>query len=49
MRVMNEFHKLPSLGELERSNNWGFGDAFQLLCDYTNILANAFIQENRDL
>ena len=39
---MNEFHKLPSLGELERSNNWGFGDAFQLLCDYTNILANAF-------
>jgi len=39
---MNEFHKLPSLGELERSNNWGFGDAFQLLCDHTNILANAF-------
>ncbi len=39
---MNELYTLPSLGELERSNNWGFGDAFQLLCDYTNILANAF-------
>ncbi len=39
---MNEFNKVPSLETLERSNNWGFGDAFQLLCDYTNILANAF-------
>ena len=39
---MNEFHKLPSLGELERSNNWGFGDAFEILCNYTTVLAKAF-------
>jgi hypothetical protein len=39
---MNEFHKLPSLGELERSNNWGFGDALKLLCNYTLMLANAY-------
>ena len=39
---MNEFHKLPSLGELECSNNWGFGDAFEILCNYTTVLAKAF-------
>ena len=39
---MKEFDKLPSLGELERSDEWGFGDAFQLLSDHTNVLANAF-------
>ena len=39
---MNEFHKLPSLGELERSNNWGFGDIFELLCNHTHIFPKAF-------
>ena len=34
--------KLPLLESLERSDNWGFGDAFELICDHTNILANAF-------
>jgi len=33
---------LTLLGKFEHSDSWGFGDAFQLLCDHTNILANAF-------
>ena len=38
---MNEFDKL-SLGELEKLHKWGFGDAFELLSNHVNILANAF-------
>ena len=30
------------LDKLEHSDEWGFGDAFELLCFYTHILANAF-------
>jgi hypothetical protein len=37
---MSNFETL--IGKLEHSNEWGFGDAFELLCDQTNILANAF-------
>jgi hypothetical protein len=39
---MSEFHKLPSFGELEHSNVWGFGDAFEILCNDATILAKSF-------
>ena len=39
---MNESSYMTLLGKLEHSDNWGFGDAFELLCDHTNILAKAF-------
>ena len=39
---MNESSYLTLLGKLEHSDSWGFGDAFELLCDHTKILANAF-------
>ena len=33
----------PSLlGKLEHLDDWGFGDAFELLCFHTHVLANAF-------
>ena len=46
---MNEFHKLPSLEDLERSNNWGFGDIFELLCNHTHILPKALMKEELSL
>ena len=39
---MNESSDMTLLGKLEHSDSWGFGDAFELLCDHTNILARAF-------
>lgn len=39
---MKESDYLTLLGKLEHSDDWGFGDAFKLLCFYTHILANAF-------
>ena len=39
---MNESSYMTRLGKLEHSDSWGFGDAFELLCDHTNILARAF-------
>ena len=39
---MNESSYLTLLGKLEHSDNWGFGDAFELLCFHTRIFANAF-------
>ena len=39
---MNESSYMTLLGKLEHSDSWGFGDAFELLCDHTNILAKAF-------
>ena len=39
---MNESSYMTLLGKLEHSDSWGFGDAFELLCDHTNILARAF-------
>ena len=39
---MNESSYMTRLGKLEDSDSWGFGDAFELLCDHTNILAKAF-------
>ncbi|SVC62077.1 uncharacterized protein METZ01_LOCUS314931, partial [marine metagenome] len=39
---MKELGYLTLLGKLEHSDDWGFGDAFELLCFYTHVLANAF-------
>ena len=39
---MSEFHKLPSFGELERSKKWGFGDAFEILCNDAIVLAKSY-------
>jgi len=39
---MNESSYLTLLGKLEHSDNWGFGDAFELLCFHTRVFANAF-------
>ena len=39
---MNQSSYLTLLGKLEHSNSWGFGDAFELLCFYTSVLANGF-------
>ena len=39
---MNESSYMTLLGKLEHSDSWAFGDAFELLCDHTNILAGAF-------
>ena len=39
---MKESSYLTLLGKFEHSDNWGFGDAFELLCFHTRILANAF-------
>ena len=39
---MNESNYLTLLGKLEHSDSWGFGDAFELLCFYTSVLANGF-------
>ena len=39
---MKESSYLTLLGKFEHSDRWGFGDAFELLCDHTNVLANAF-------
>ena len=39
---MNQSSYLILLGKLEHSNSWGFGDAFELLCFYTSVLANGF-------
>ena len=39
---MKESSYLTLLGKLEHSDSWGFGDAFELLCFHTRILANAF-------
>ena len=42
IKEMNESSYLTLLGKLEHSDSWGFGDAFELLCFHTRILANAF-------
>ena len=39
---MNESSYLTLLGKLEHSDSWGFGDAFELLCFHTRVLANGF-------
>jgi hypothetical protein len=39
---MSEFYKLPSFRELERSSKWGFGDAFEILCNDAIVLAKSF-------
>ena len=39
---MKESSYLTLLGKFEHSDSWGFGDAFELLCFHTRILANAF-------
>ena len=39
---MSQSSYLTLLGKLEHSNSWGFGDAFELLCFYTSVLANGF-------
>ena len=39
---MKESSYLTLLGKFEHSDRRGFGDAFELLCDHTNVLANAF-------
>ena len=39
---MNESSYLTLLGKLEHSDSWGFGDAFELLCFHTRVLANRF-------
>ena len=39
---MKKSSYLTLLGKFEHSDSWGFGDAFELLCDHTNVLANAF-------
>ena len=39
---MNESSYLTLLGKLEHSDNWGIGDAFELLCFHTRVFANAF-------
>jgi len=39
---VNESSYMILLGKLEHSDSWGFGDAFELICDHTNILARAF-------
>lgn len=39
---MNESSYLTLLGKLEHSDSWGFGDAFELLCFHTRILASGF-------
>jgi hypothetical protein len=44
---MSEFHKLPSFGELERSKKWGFGDAFEILCNDAIVLAKSYIESGK--
>jgi len=39
---MNESSYLTLLGKFEHSDSWGFGDAFELLCFHTRVLANGF-------
>ena len=39
---MKESSYLTLLRKFEHSDSWGFGDAFELLCFHTRILANAF-------
>jgi len=39
---VKESSYLTLLGKFEHSDSWGFGDAFELLCFHTRILANAF-------
>ena len=39
---MNESQPLSLLEKLENSGAWGFGDALEVLCFYTQVLANAF-------
>ena len=39
---MNESSYLTLLENLAHSDSWGFGDAFELLCFHTRVLANAF-------
>ena len=39
---MIESSYLTLLGKLEHSDSWGFGDAFELLCFHTRVLANGF-------
>ena len=39
---MKKSSYLTLLGKFEHSDSWGFGDAFELLCFHTRILANAF-------
>jgi hypothetical protein len=39
---MSEFYKFPSFRELERSSKWGFGDAFEILCNDAIVLAKSF-------
>ena len=42
---MNESNYLTLLGKLEHSDSWGFGDASELLCFHTRVLANGFDSE----
>jgi len=39
---MKESKCLTFLEKLENSDDWGFGDGLELLCFYTQVLANAF-------
>jgi hypothetical protein len=42
VRTMAESNYLTLLGKLEGSDEWGFGDAFQLIIDYAKHLGQAY-------